>query len=208
MVGKHFGPYRVLSPLGAGGMGEVYRAHDEKLGRDVALKFLPRAVADDPDRRARMVREARAAAALNHPNICTIHDVGDADGLTYIAMEVIEGQPLSARLADRPLPIDEVLRIGLQLAEAVAHAHDRGIVHRDLKSANVMVLADGRLKVLDFGLARRLPREVESAVSVASLTEVGVIAGTLSYLAPELLKGERADSRSDIWAFGIILHEL
>ena len=174
-------------PARGGRDGEVYRAHDEKLGRDVALKFLPLAVADDPDRRARMVREARAAAALNHPNICTIHDVGDVDGLTYIAMEVIEGQPLSARLAERPLPIDEVLRIGLQLTDAVAHAHDRGIVHRDLKSANVMLTPIGHVKVLDFGLAKRMSadRLAEAATrSAVPLTQPMTILGTLSDMSP------------------------
>ncbi|MGH9204394.1 MAG: serine/threonine-protein kinase, partial [Vicinamibacterales bacterium] len=137
------GPYQVIGKLGEGGMGEVYRAHDPKLARDVALKVLPPEVADDPDRRARLLREAHAAASLNHPNICTIYDVGEADGRAYIAMEVVEGKPLSQRLANGALPLDEVLRYGVQLAEALAHAHDRRVVHRDLKSANVVVTPEG-----------------------------------------------------------------
>ena len=148
--------YRIQSRLGAGGMGEVYRARDTKLERDVALKLLPRALADAPDRRARLLREARAAASLNDANICTIHDVGEADGRAYIAMEVVEGQPLSTRIAAGSLAAEDVVRYGVQLADALAHAHERGIVHRDLKSANVMVSPEGRIKVLDFGLAKVL----------------------------------------------------
>ena len=177
------GPYAILSPLGAGGMGEVYRALDAKLGRDVALKLLPRELADDPDRRARMLREARAAASLNHPNICTIYEVGEADGHHFIAMEVIDGQPLSHRLAEGPLSLDEVLPIAVQLADAVAHAHDRGIVHRDLKGANVMITPEGRVKVLDFGLAKRLSGdEVTEATTHADgpLTSPHTILGTLA----------------------------
>jgi serine/threonine-protein kinase len=192
-------------------MGEVYRAHDVKLGRDVALKILPRQLADDADRRARMMREARAAASLNHPGICTIHDVGEADGQIYIAMEVIEGQSLSARLAERSLPFDEILRITLQLTDAVAHAHDRGIVHRDLKAANVMITPEGRVKVLDFGLAKRVAGEEfseETTFSAAPLTEPQTIVGTLPYMSPEQLRGDAADVRSDVWALGVMLYEM
>ena len=211
LVGRRLGAYEIRSLLGAGGMGEVYCAHDTKLGRDVAFKVLPWELADDPERRARLLREARAAASLNHPNICTIHEVGEADGQAYIAMEVVEGTPLSIRLADGALPPDEVLRYGRQLAEALAHAHDRGVVHRDLKSANVMVTPDGRVKVLDFGLAKRLSGEALAEVTTGehpSLTQPGAILGTLSYMAPEQLRGQPADARSDVWALGVVLYEM
>jgi eukaryotic-like serine/threonine-protein kinase len=209
--GARLGVYEILTAIGAGGMGEVYRAHDTKLGRDVALKVLPRELASEPERRTRLLREARAAASLNHPNICTIHEVGDADGQAYIAMELVEGQPLSVRLTQGLLPPQEVLRYGLQLAEALAHAHERGIVHRDLKSANVVVTPEGRAKVLDFGLAKRLSgqelTEVTTA-SPASLTQPGAILGTLPYMAPEQLRGQPADARSDVWALGVMLYEM
>ena len=148
--------YRITDKLGAGGMGEVYRARDEQLDRDVAIKVLPASSFEDPVARARLLQEARAAAALNHPHICTVHEVGEADGQTYIAMELVDGQPLSERLRAGPLHADQVMRYGLQLADALAHAHERGVVHRDLKSANIIVRPDGRLEVLDFGLAKRL----------------------------------------------------
>jgi serine/threonine-protein kinase len=210
-LGAQLGSYTILSPLGAGGMGEVYRAHDTKLGRDVAVKVLPREVADEPGRRTQLLREARAAASLNHPNICTIYEVGEADGRAYIAMEVIEGQPLSRRLNEGPLPSEEVVRCGLQLADALAHAHDRGVVHRDLKSANVMVTPEGRLKVLDFGLAKRLSGEALAEVTTRShesLMLPGTILGTLPYMAPEQLRGQPADARSDVWALGVVLYEM
>ena len=211
LVGRRLGPYEIRSRLGAGGMGEVYRAHDSKLGRDVALKMLLWELGDEPERRTRLVREARAAASLNHPNICTIHEVGDADGQAYIAMEVVEGKPLSIRLAEGPLPPEEVLRYGLQLADALAHAHDRGVVHRDLKSANVMITPEGRVKVLDFGLAKRVSGEALAEVTTlshATLTQPGAILGTLPYMAPEQLRAQPADARSDVWALGIILYEM
>ena len=210
-LGEQLGSYKILSLLGAGGMGEVYRAHDAKLGRDVALKVLPRELADDPEWRTRLLREARAAASLNHPNICTIHEVGEADGHAYIAMEVVEGQPLSGRLAAGPLPPEEVMRYGLQLADALAHAHDRGVVHRDLKSANVMVTPEGHVKVLDFGLARRVSGEELAEVTTrahASLSQAGAILGTLPYMAPEQLRAQPADARSDVWALGVVLYEM
>jgi TolB-like protein len=192
-------------------MGEVYRARDEKLGRDIALKVLPRDLAQDAERRARLLQEARAAASLNHPNICTIHEVGEAEGAVYIAMEVIDGEPLSARLAGGAFPADELLRYGVQLADALAHAHDRGIVHRDLKSANVMITSDGRVKVLDFGLAKRLKGDAHADLTTHvdySLTVPGAIVGTVPYMAPEQLRGEPADARSDVWALGVVLYEM
>ena len=235
--GTRLGPYEVLAPLGSGGMGEVYRARDTRLERDVALKVLPAEALGDERARARLVREARLASKLNYPHICTIHDVGEAvpsspfvlsgskderasepvdtassgQAAAYIAMELVEGQPLSACLAQGPLAMDEVLRYGQQLAGALAHAHSRGVVHRDLKSANVMVTPEGQLKVLDFGLAKRLTdADLAEATTMSqpSLTEPGTVAGTLAYMAPEQLRGQPADARSDVWALGVVLYEM
>jgi len=210
VIGQRIGRYKVIAKLGAGGMGEVYRAHDEQLERDVALKVLPAGSFSDATARARLLREAKSAAALNHPNICTIHEVGEAEGQAYIAMELVEGQPLSARLAGGPLQPELILRYGLQMAEALAHAHDRGIVHRDLKGANVVITREGRAKVLDFGLARRLSEDEMDEVTRthASLTAPGALVGTLAYMAPEQLRGQPADARSDIWALGVVLYEM
>ena len=211
-AGTHLGPYEILAPLGAGGMGEVYRARDPKLGREVAIKVLPTESLHDETARARLLREARLAATLNHPNICTMHDVGEADGHVYLAMELIEGRPLSDMIAERPtgLPIENVTRYGAQIASALAHAHERHVIHRDLKSSNVVVTADGRVKVLDYGLARctrESPDEGGATLSMG-LTETGAVVGTPHYLAPEVLHGGMADERSDLWALGVLLHEL
>jgi serine/threonine-protein kinase len=210
-AGARLAHYRIASQLGTGGMGEVYRARDEQLDRDIAVKVLPSATFDDPSVRARLVREARAAAALNHPNVCHVYEVGEADGQAYIAMELVEGQTLSEKIGSGALPADRVLDYGRQLASALAHAHDRGVIHRDLKSNNVIVTADGQLKVLDFGLAKRLTEaDVTAAVTQvqASLTQPGVAVGTLPYMAPEQLRGEHAQISSDIWALGVVLYEM
>jgi TolB-like protein/Tfp pilus assembly protein PilF len=210
MLGGTFGHYRVVDKLGAGGMGEVYRVRDSRLERDVALKVLPAASFADAAARARLLREARSAAGLNHPNICTVYEVGEAEGQAYIAMELVEGEPLSARLARGPLPPAETARLALQLADALAHAHERGVVHRDLKSANVVVAADGRARVLDFGLAKRVLAggDDEPTLSHVTLTQPGTVMGTLAYMAPEQLRGLPADMRSDIWALGVVLYEM
>ena len=211
MVGRRLAHFLVIDKLGAGGMGEVYRAHDEQLDRDVALKVLPAVSCHDPAARARLLREARAASKLNHPNICTIHEVGEADGQVYIAMELVEGRSLSSYVAAGPQPPEQVMRYGIQLADALAHAHQHGIIHRDLKSANVIITRDGRAKVLDFGLAKRLANEAlaeTTTQTVNTLTVPGTIVGTLAYLAPEQLLGQPADARSDIWSLGVVLYEM
>jgi len=209
LIGTTLGPYQIEAKLGEGGMGEVYKAHDTRLERDVALKVLPADLLADDTARARLVREARLASKLNHPHICTIFEVGEAQGRTFIAMELVEGRPLSARLEEGPLPVEHVERYGRQLADALAHAHDRGVVHRDLKSANIVVTPEGQVKVLDFGLAKQVMGEAPDATTMAppSLTAPGVVAGTPAYMAPEQLRGQPADARSDIWALGVVLYE-
>ncbi len=209
MIGKTLGHFEILEKIGAGGMGAVYRARDTQLERIVALKVVGERFLADETARARLLREARTASALNHPNICTIHEVGEAEGETFIAMEFVEGRPLNALVRDQGLPVETAVRYGTQIADALAHAHERGVVHRDLKSANVVITPEGRVKVLDFGLAKRLPQgAAEATRSMASLTEAGSIVGTLHYMAPELLRGEPADARSDLWALGVVLYEM
>ena len=208
MVGRTLAHYVILEKIGAGGMGVVYRARDTQLERSVALKVVGEQTHVDETARARLLREARTASALNHPNICTIYEAGVADGETYIAMELVEGQPLSAMIATHGLPVEMTIRYGVQIADALAHAHERGVVHRDLKSANVIVTPEGRPKVLDFGLAKRLVENIGEATRTEEpLTEAGTVVGTLSHMAPEALRGEQADARSDLWAFGVMLYQ-
>jgi len=210
MVGRTISHYTILEKLGEGGMGVVYKAEDLRLKRSVALKLVSERLSRETQAMARLEREAQAASALNHPHICTIHEVGEAEGQAYIAMEYVEGRTLKALVAPGGLPVETLLPYGAQIADALAHAHERGVVHRDLKSANVVVTPQGQVKVLDFGLARRL-REGEAAggtYPTESLTEAGAIAGTLPYMAPEVLSGKPADARSDLWALGVMLYEM
>ena len=208
MIGSSFGHYKIEAQLGAGGMGVVYRAYDTMLRRRVAIKFL-KGTPDD-ETRARLLKEARAASALNHPNICTIHEVAEVDNQTCIVMEYVQGVQLESMIVPGGLPTETFLRYGRQIADALMHAHDRGIVHRDLKSANVIIGTEGRLKVLDFGLAHRLP-EYESdhpTQSVSLLAEPETVAGTLAYIAPEVLKNGQSDARSDVWSLGVLFYEM
>ena len=210
-TGSRLGRYEILASVGAGGMGEVYRARDPQLEREVALKVLPAGTLTDEVARARLLREARMAARLNHPHVCTVHEVGEAGGQVYIAMELVEGQPLDAVLARGPLPVERAVGYGTQIADALAHAHERGVVHRDLKSANVVITPEGRAKVLDFGLAKQLVGEELAEATTeygATLTVPGSVVGTVAYMAPEQLKGQPADARSDVWALGIVLYEM
>ena len=210
MIGRTLAHYRIASALGAGGMGEVYRAIDTKLGRAVALKVLPPAVARDPERLARFEREARTVAALNHPHIVTLHSVEEEGGITFLTMELVEGDSLADRIPHGGLPLDQVLTIGAALSDALAAAHDKGIVHRDLKPANVMLTADGRVKVLDFGLAKDLRRSDQSDMSATmpGQTEVGMVMGTPAYMSPEQLAGRPVDHRTDIFSLGILLYQM
>jgi serine/threonine protein kinase len=211
LVGRTLkGKYRILEEIGRGGMGVVYKAEDTQLRRTVALKFLSPDSTAGPSSGRRFTQEAQTASALNHPNICTIYEVGEAEGNSYIAMEYVEGRPLDRMIPSGGLPPDEVLRFGSQIVEALEHAHERGVIHRDLKTANVVISPAGRVKILDFGLAKRLIDEGlgKATLSQVSLTKEGTIAGTLSYLAPETLQGHPADARSDIWALGAVLYEM
>ena len=208
--GTRLDHYEIIAPLGAGGMGEVYRAHDTRLGRDVAIKVLPPEDVADESARQRLVREARTASQLNHPHICTIYESGDADGLAYIAMERVEGRPLNLLIGSRGLPTEAVVRYGAQLADALSYAHERGVIHRDLKCANVVVTEDGRVKMLDFGIAKHVtvPERDGAVQPTQTLTGPGAIVGTPEYLAPEILRGGTADPRSDLWSLGVMLYEM
>ncbi|MFC1559319.1 protein kinase [Gemmatimonadota bacterium] len=204
------GRYTVSEKLGEGGMGIVYRARDSELGRDVAIKMLPDEYSSDPERLERLRREARSAAALNHPGICTIYEVGRTEDSSFISMEFVEGVTLSERIANQPLPPESIIRYGTDLAAAIEHAHQKGVIHRDLKSSNVIITPDDHAKVLDFGLAKPTLTEELSDLSqsVMTLTEIGTAVGTLPYMAPEVLRGEAADQQSDIWSLGVMLYEM
>ena len=207
--GTRLGPYEISAPLGAGGMGEVHKAHDARLNRDVAVKTCLLGVDATAEGRARFEREARAVAALSHRHICTVFDVGSHDGLDYLVMEYLEGETLAARLTRGALPLDEALRHARQMADALAAAHAAGIVHRDLKPQNVMLTASG-VKLLDFGLARRQPLAAETGAGVTAteLTRAGSLVGTVPYMAPEQIEGRAVDQRADLFAFGAILFEM
>src|ERR1700722_7764115 len=209
--GTKLGPYEIVSPLGAGGMGEVYRARDTRLGRDVAIKVLPEALANDADRLRRFEQEARTIAALNHPNILGIHDIGVHDGAPFLVSEFLDGQTLREKLVSGPLPVRRAIDYALGIAQGLAAAHEKGIVHRDLKPENVFVTRDGRIKVLDFGLAK-LVRPEEGHETEETLTNPatlpGTVMGAVGYMSPEQVRGEPIDTRSDIFSFGAVLYEM
>jgi serine/threonine protein kinase len=211
-VGTRLGHFEVLAPLGAGGMGEVYRARDTRLERDVALKVLPEAFSRDSERLARFEREARVLATLSHRGIAAIHGIEDHGGLPVLVMELVEGETLAHRLERGRLPIRQALDVGRQIAEALGAAHEKGIIHRDLKPSNIKLTVDGRIKLLDFGLAKALEstdsREAGTSVSTTDSTSTGVLIGTPPYMSPEQARGETLDRRTDIWAFGCVLYEL
>ncbi|MEO6237197.1 MAG: serine/threonine-protein kinase, partial [Vicinamibacterales bacterium] len=213
--GTRLGPYEILALLGVGGMGEVYRATDTNLKRQVAIKVLPTSVAADPDRLARLQREAEVLAALNHPNIAHIHGLEKADGTIALIMELVEGPTVADRIGQGAIPLVDALPIAKQIAEALEVAHEQGIIHRDLKPANIKIRADGTVKVLDFGLAKAIdPAGGSSAGAMHSptvtnrATEVGMILGTAAYMSPEQAKGRAVDKRADIFAFGAVLYEM
>jgi serine/threonine protein kinase/tetratricopeptide (TPR) repeat protein len=212
MIGRTVAHYRVTAAIGAGGMGEVYRATDTKLGREVALKVLPAEVAADPERLDRFRREAMALAALDHPGIVTVHSVEEADGIHFLTMQLVEGEPLGALIPEGGMPLDRLLAIGSELAEALSSAHEKGIVHRDLKPANVMVSESGRVKILDFGLAKLGAAPAadsgESDLETLAQTRAGVVMGTVPYMSPEQVQGKQVDARSDIFSFGVMLYEM
>jgi len=221
--GARLGPYEIQAAIGAGGMGEVYRARDTRLDRTVAIKVLPAELSADPDRRTRFEREARAVAALSHPHICTLYDIGSHDCTTYLVMEHLVGESLAERMLRGPVPLAQALDIGAQIADALDAAHKHGIIHRDLKPGNVMLTGGGSgrsgltsAKLLDFGLAKlaahgerpALAGGVSVPTQAAPVTAEGTILGTLQYMAPEQLEGKEADARTDLWALGAILYEM
>ncbi len=215
-AGTRLGPYEITAQIGVGGMGEVYRARDTKLDRDVAIKVLPASLAGDPDRIARFQREAKTLASLNHPNIAQIHGLDESKGVHALVMELVEGPTLADRITQGAIPVDEALPIAKQIAEALEAAHEQGIIHRDLKPANVKLRPDGVVKVLDFGLAKALqPTDAMSpgmsqapTITTPAMTQAGMILGTAAYMSPEQARGKTIDKRADIWAFGCVLFEM
>jgi len=213
-TGAHLGPYEILGALGAGGMGEVYRARDPRLGREVAIKVLPTGYSSDPERLRRFQQEARATAALNHPNILAVFDVGRQDDCPYIVSELLDGETLRSRLYGGALPIKKAIDYALQILHGLAAAHERGIFHRDLKPENIFVTRDGRVKILDYGLAKLTMAEPAMMANVSGkptldvITGKGMFLGTVGYMAPEQLRGLPADARSDIFSFGVVLYEM
>ncbi|NIM00161.1 MAG: protein kinase, partial [Acidobacteria bacterium] len=212
-AGRQLLHYRLTEKIGEGGMGVVWRARDTELERDVAIKILPQGIAAEPERMARFEREARLLAALDHPNIAAVYGLHEAEGQRFIAMELVPGEDLAQRLARGPLPVEDALDVAMQVAEALEAAHEQGVIHRDLKPANIKLTPEGKVKVLDFGLAKALvpetSGEVASVTMSPTVTSAGTIAGTLlgtaAYMSPEQAKGRAVDKRADIWAFGVVL---
>src|SRR5467141_5110046 len=212
-AGTKLGPYEILAPLGAGGMGEVHRARDTRLDRTVAIKILPPHLSEDPILRQRFEREAKAISSLNHPHICVLHDIGNQDGIQFLVMECVEGETLAKRLEKGPLPLEQMLKYGTQIADALDKAHRTGVVHRDLKPGNVILTGSGA-KLLDFGLAKAAPplaagdTLTAAATRTTPVTQQGTIVGTFQYMSPEQIEGKELDGRSDIFSLGAVLYEM